>query len=67
MRPCWSAGLQALLFCSHGLELAVEARQHQAAITLGGFQPIALGPGGAQRRIGLFELLLQLTPTGGIG
>jgi hypothetical protein len=61
------AGLQALVFSSHGLELAVEARQHQAAITLGGFQAIALGPGSAQCRIGLFKLLLQLTPAGGIG
>ena len=62
-----SARLQALLLSGHGLELAVEARQHQTTITLGGFQSIALGPGGAQRGIGLFELLLQLTPTGGIG
>ena len=61
------AGLQALLLSGHGLELAVEARQHQTAITLGGFQSIALGPGGAQGRISLFKLLLQLTPTGGIG
>ena len=59
-RSC--AGLQALLLSCDCLELALQTGQHQTTVSLGRFQTIALGAGSTQGRVGLFELLLQLTP-----